>query len=152
MSFGHKNNDCTAFLGSLFQCLTTPSVRKFYQMSNPNLSWCNSKPSPHQSTLSCWLLAGRREWHRITESWGWKRSSSPTEEPTWRPDSWCCMPWPSLHLTDTVWSSCTRPCCLQLHGTTQEYCSPIPPSTNLILKLPPRHKCIPQIVGESKEA
>lgn len=46
MSFGDKNGDSTAFLGSLFQCLITTSVKKFYQMSNPKLPWCNSKPSP----------------------------------------------------------------------------------------------------------
>jgi len=43
--------DSTTSLGSLSQCLTTLSVKKFFLISNLNLPWCNLRPLP----LSCYL-------------------------------------------------------------------------------------------------
>lgn len=36
-----RHGDSTTSLGRLFQCLTTLSVRKFFQKSNLNFPWCN---------------------------------------------------------------------------------------------------------------
>ena len=41
-------------LGSLFQCLTTPSVKEFSLISNRNLSWCNLRPLPLVLSLVSW--------------------------------------------------------------------------------------------------
>ena len=41
-----RDGDSTTSLGSLFQCLTTLSVKKFFWRSNLNLPWCNSTPCP----------------------------------------------------------------------------------------------------------
>ena len=41
-----RDGDSTTALGSLFQCLTTLSVKKFFLISNLNLPWCNLKPFP----------------------------------------------------------------------------------------------------------
>lgn len=58
-------------------------------------------------------------------------------------------PIPSLHPreTETVWSSCTTSWCVQLHGPTKKHSSSTPPLMNLNLKLPPRHKHLPQKCG-----
>jgi len=42
----HRDDDSTVSLGNLFQCLKTLSVKKFFLLSNPNLSWCNLRPFP----------------------------------------------------------------------------------------------------------
>ena len=39
-----RDGDSTIELGSLFQCLTTLSVKKFFLTSNLNLPWCNLRP------------------------------------------------------------------------------------------------------------
>ncbi|XP_072708486.1 COP9 signalosome complex subunit 5 isoform X2 [Ciconia boyciana] len=44
--------DSTTFLGSLFQCLTTLPVKKFFLISNLNLPWHNLRPFP----LVLWLV------------------------------------------------------------------------------------------------
>ena len=36
----------SALLGSLFQCFTTLSGKKFFLISNLNLPWCNLRPFP----------------------------------------------------------------------------------------------------------
>ncbi|KAK4824165.1 hypothetical protein QYF61_011292, partial [Mycteria americana] len=41
-----RDGDVTASLGSLFQCLTTLSVKKFFLISNLNLPWHNLRPFP----------------------------------------------------------------------------------------------------------
>ena len=45
-----KDGDSTTSLGSLFQCLTILSVKKFFLISNLNLPWCSLRmqilPSP----------------------------------------------------------------------------------------------------------
>ena len=41
-----RDGDSTTSLGSLFQCLTTFSVNKFFLMSNLNLPWHNLRPFP----------------------------------------------------------------------------------------------------------
>jgi len=41
-----RDGDSTTSLGSLFQCLTTLSVKKCFLMSNLNLPWCNLRPFP----------------------------------------------------------------------------------------------------------
>lgn len=147
MSFGHKNGDSTAFLGSLFQCLITPSVKKFYLMSNPKLSWCNSKPSPAVLLLVSWEK--RLTWnHRILRLEKASKIIQSNRGAHLKPKlnmlhdltpPTAFHPCTSETETETAWSSCTSSWPVQLHRTTQEYCSSIPPSTNLILKLPPRH-------------
>ena len=39
-----RDGDSTTYLGSLFQCLTTLSVKKFFLISNLNLPWLNLRP------------------------------------------------------------------------------------------------------------
>ena len=41
-----KDGDSTTSLGSLFQCLTTLSVKKCFLISNLNLPWHNLRPFP----------------------------------------------------------------------------------------------------------
>ncbi|KAK4813638.1 hypothetical protein QYF61_014398 [Mycteria americana] len=41
-----RDGDSTTSLGSLFQCLITLSVKKFFQIANLNLPWCNLRPFP----------------------------------------------------------------------------------------------------------
>jgi len=41
----------TTALGSLLQCLATLSVKKFFLISNLNLSWCNLRPSKFLESL-----------------------------------------------------------------------------------------------------
>ena len=41
-----RDGDSTTSLRSLFQCLTTLSVKKFFLISNLNLPWCNLRPFP----------------------------------------------------------------------------------------------------------
>ncbi|KAK4821778.1 LOW QUALITY PROTEIN: hypothetical protein QYF61_000839 [Mycteria americana] len=48
------DGDSTASLGSLFQCLTTLSVKKFFLISNLNLPWCNLRPFPLVLSLVTW--------------------------------------------------------------------------------------------------
>ncbi|KAM7124178.1 COP9 signalosome complex subunit 5 isoform 2-T2 [Ciconia maguari] len=47
-----QDGDSTTFLGSLFQCLTTLPVKKFFLISNLNLPWHNLRPFP----LVLWLV------------------------------------------------------------------------------------------------
>ncbi|KAK4810582.1 hypothetical protein QYF61_007319 [Mycteria americana] len=49
-----RDGDSTASPGSLFQCLTTLSVNKFFLMSNLNLPWCNLRPLPLVLSLVTW--------------------------------------------------------------------------------------------------
>ena len=44
--FWTTDGDFTTSLGSLFQCLTTLSVEKFFLISNLNLPWHNLRPLP----------------------------------------------------------------------------------------------------------
>jgi len=39
-----RDSDSTTSLGSLFQCLTSLSEKKFFLISNLNLPWCNLRP------------------------------------------------------------------------------------------------------------
>ncbi|KAK4829053.1 hypothetical protein QYF61_001858 [Mycteria americana] len=48
------DGDSTTSLGSLLQCLTTPSVNKFCLISNLNLPWCNFRPFPLVLSLVTW--------------------------------------------------------------------------------------------------
>jgi len=41
-----RDGDSTTSLGSLFQCLTTLSVKKFFLISNLSLPWWNLRPFP----------------------------------------------------------------------------------------------------------
>jgi len=41
-----RDGDSTTSLGSLFQCFTTLSVKKFFLISNLNLPWHNLRPFP----------------------------------------------------------------------------------------------------------
>ena len=41
-----RDGDSTTSLGSLFQCLTTFCVKKFFLISNLNLPWLNLRPFP----------------------------------------------------------------------------------------------------------
>ena len=52
-----RDGDSTTSLGSLFQCLATLSVKKFFLITNLNLPLCNLRPFP----LSCCLSAVRRD-------------------------------------------------------------------------------------------
>ena len=49
-----RNGDSTMSLSSLFQYLTTPSGKKFFIISNLNLSCCNLKPLPFILLLVTW--------------------------------------------------------------------------------------------------
>ncbi|KAK4807471.1 hypothetical protein QYF61_008239 [Mycteria americana] len=49
-----RDGDSTTSLGSLFQCLTTLSVKKFFLMSNLNLPWRNWRPFPLILSLVTW--------------------------------------------------------------------------------------------------
>ncbi|KAK4812358.1 LOW QUALITY PROTEIN: hypothetical protein QYF61_018808 [Mycteria americana] len=48
----NRGGDSTTSLGSLFQCLTTLLMKKFFLTSNLNLPWCNLRPFP----LVLWLV------------------------------------------------------------------------------------------------
>ncbi|KAK4824091.1 hypothetical protein QYF61_010602 [Mycteria americana] len=48
------DGDSTTSLGSLFQCLTTLSVKKFFLISNLNLPWHNLRPFPLVLSLVTW--------------------------------------------------------------------------------------------------
>ncbi|KAK4825477.1 LOW QUALITY PROTEIN: hypothetical protein QYF61_027632 [Mycteria americana] len=58
------DGDSTTSLGSLFQCLTTLSVKKFSLISNLNLPQRNLKPFP----LVLWLLGEETDPHLSTTS------------------------------------------------------------------------------------
>jgi len=47
-----RDGASTTSLGSLFQCFTTLSVKKFFLISNLNLPWCNLRPFPLLTTTS----------------------------------------------------------------------------------------------------
>ncbi|KAK4832719.1 LOW QUALITY PROTEIN: hypothetical protein QYF61_025208, partial [Mycteria americana] len=49
-----RDGDSTTSLGSLFQCLTTLSLNKFFLISNLNLPWCNLRPFPLVLSLVTW--------------------------------------------------------------------------------------------------
>ena len=49
-----RDGDSTTSLGSLFQCLTTLSVKKFFLISSLNLPWCNLRPLPLILLLVTW--------------------------------------------------------------------------------------------------
>ncbi|KAK4824542.1 LOW QUALITY PROTEIN: hypothetical protein QYF61_016146, partial [Mycteria americana] len=49
-----RDGDSTTSLGSLFQCLTTLSVKKFFLISNLNLAWHNLRPFPLILSLVTW--------------------------------------------------------------------------------------------------
>jgi len=51
-----RGGESTTSLCSLCQCLTTPSEKNFFLITNLNLPWCNSRPLP----LIPLLLPGRR--------------------------------------------------------------------------------------------
>jgi len=60
-----RDDDSTISLGSLFQCLATPSKKKFLPIPSLNLPWHNWRPLPPVLQL----LLGRRGWpHLITTS------------------------------------------------------------------------------------
>ncbi|KAK4828289.1 hypothetical protein QYF61_024954 [Mycteria americana] len=102
-----RDGDSTTSLGSLFQCLTTLLVKKFFLISNLNFPWCNLRPFPLVLSLVTWENPLQRKLNesRFTEKFkvdmeqqkcvnpiGWKRplrSSSPTVNLT--------LPTPPLH-------------------------------------------------------
>ena len=49
-----RDGDSTTSLGSLFQCLTTVSVKKFFLISNLNFPWHNLRPLPLILSLVTW--------------------------------------------------------------------------------------------------
>ncbi|KAK4824318.1 LOW QUALITY PROTEIN: hypothetical protein QYF61_013593 [Mycteria americana] len=49
-----RGGDSTTSLGSLFQCLTTLSVKKFFLIPNLSLPWCNLRPFPLILSLVTW--------------------------------------------------------------------------------------------------
>ncbi|KAK4831181.1 LOW QUALITY PROTEIN: hypothetical protein QYF61_015913 [Mycteria americana] len=49
-----RDGDSTTSLGSLFQCLTTLSVKKFFLISSLNLPWHNLRPFPLVLSLVTW--------------------------------------------------------------------------------------------------
>lgn len=49
-----RAGDSTISLGSQFQCLITLSVKKFFQISNVNLHWCNLRSFPLLLLLGTW--------------------------------------------------------------------------------------------------
>ncbi|KAK4832220.1 hypothetical protein QYF61_021067, partial [Mycteria americana] len=49
-----RDGNSTTSLGSLFQCLTTLSVNKFFLISNLNPPWCNLRPFPLVLSLVTW--------------------------------------------------------------------------------------------------
>ncbi|KAK4831211.1 hypothetical protein QYF61_016048 [Mycteria americana] len=49
-----RDGDFTTSLDTLFQCLTTLSVKKFFLISNLNLPWCNLRPPPLVLSLVTW--------------------------------------------------------------------------------------------------
>jgi len=51
-----RDGDSTTSLATLFQCLITPSEKKFFQISNMNLPWGNLRPL----SLILSLLPGRK--------------------------------------------------------------------------------------------
>ena len=51
-----RNGDSSTSLGSLFQCSSPLSEKKFFLISNLNLPWCNLRPLP----LVLSLLPGRK--------------------------------------------------------------------------------------------
>ncbi|KAK4823315.1 hypothetical protein QYF61_000917 [Mycteria americana] len=52
--WGFRDGDSTTSLGSLFQCLTTVSVKEFFLISNLNLPWRNLRPFPLVLSLVTW--------------------------------------------------------------------------------------------------
>ena len=50
-----RHGDSTTSQNSLFQCLTTLSVKKFFLISNLNLPWCNLRPLPLVLSLVTWV-------------------------------------------------------------------------------------------------
>ena len=50
----YRDGDSTASLGSLFQCLTTLSVKKFFLISSLNLPWCSLRSLPLILLLVTW--------------------------------------------------------------------------------------------------
>ncbi|XP_064911793.1 ankyrin repeat domain-containing protein 66 isoform X1 [Columba livia] len=52
--FLERDGDSTTALGSLFQCLTTFSMKKYFLISNVNLPWCNLRPFPLILSLATW--------------------------------------------------------------------------------------------------
>lgn len=61
-----RDRDSTTFLGIPFQCLTTVSMKKFFQISCLNLLWCNLRPLPHSLSLSTREKITRRLNHSLT--------------------------------------------------------------------------------------
>lgn len=49
-----RDGDCTASLGTLLQCLTTLSGKKFFLISSLNLHWQNLKPFPLALLIVIW--------------------------------------------------------------------------------------------------
>jgi len=82
-----RDSDSTTALGSLFQCLTTLSVKKFFLTSNLNLPWCHFLLSYH-------LLLGRRD---TTASTIRRRYANPERRDGFRMDLSTPRPGTSTH-------------------------------------------------------
>ena len=83
-----RDGDSTTSLGSLVQCLTTLSVKKFFLISNPNLPWRNLRPLP----LILWLVTWQKRPTptRYVSSWQiWHRGyTGPVWSNGWRAEGW----------------------------------------------------------------
>lgn len=58
-----RDSDSITSLGSLLQCLTSPSVNKSFLITKLNLHWYNLRPLPHVLSLVTW--------ERDQDSMGW---------------------------------------------------------------------------------
>lgn len=61
-----RDDDSPTSLSSLFQCLTTPSVKKFFLIADWNLSWHNLGPLPQRNTF-CFFVSA---FHMACQ-WSW---------------------------------------------------------------------------------
>lgn len=79
-------SNSTTSLGSLLQCLTTPSVKKSFPISTLNLPWCHMRPFPFVLSLAAWekrpTLNGTSQSHETPQPglscclkapWEWKQ-------------------------------------------------------------------------------
>ncbi|KFW80123.1 Unconventional myosin-X, partial [Manacus vitellinus] len=57
-----RDSGSTSFLGSLFQCLTTLSMKKFFLMFNINLPWHSLGPFPGVLSLVTWEKGQTHTW------------------------------------------------------------------------------------------
>ena len=101
-----RDGDSTTSLGSLFQCSTTLSAKKFFIISSLKLPWHNLRLFPLVMVTRGWLLGLPRlvTWEKrpTPSSRSWERGPSPPS--SLLPTSPCPRgPWLSGPITSTCW-------------------------------------------------